>query len=1124
MKVSRLAVLFLLLGLVFGSAIPVSSQAKGVDSISADNMKFHLRFLGAREFEGRNTPSVGLNIASKYLALMAETYGLKPLLPGGSFYQELPLEVSTPAPARSYVRLSSETGDQKFFFPEAFGVNMRTANPGTVSGAIVFLGYGLNAPDLNWDDYGNVNLKGKVTVILDSELPAGHVLKPGENSSLLYSRTRAAREKGALGVISVISPQREKNLSAQGLNFDQAEGIKFLDLDLDQPFTSAPATAPTPFFQIEVRHDAAAMILGLSRTELDTMFETINKGRPVSRREVSGKSLEISLAFDKRKDRTLNVVGWLEGSDPQLKNEYVVIGSHHDHLAPRKGKIFPGADDNASGAVAMLEIARVLKAERPKRSIIFVWHTAEEKGLVGAYYFVAHCPVPVEKISANLNLDMITRNDPNGIYLIGSNKLSTELDESIRAMNDRSVRLKLDYKYEDPGHSDRFFFRSDQFPYVRYGVPGVWFFCGTTADYHQETDVVERADFKKMEKVTKLVYLVAMDIGNRPRLLKLDVNPAITSRGKQNMKINWRQALEKKSVAIQNVRVFDGLKVHEKATVVFRDGKIIDIGTAVDVPSDAEKIDGNGKTLLPGLIDSHVHMFPGGLEKSLIFGVTTNIDMFTDVKFMREIKKEQAAGGAANKAEMISPGTLVTAPGGHGTQFGLAIPTIRSAKEAQDFVDARIAEGSDFIKIIYDQIMPNMPVIDKETLAAVIAAAHKRDKLAVVHITTYQRALEAVVAGADSLVHVFADKLPQDGIASLVANHRFFLIPTLTVIRSLCRIPQDESFLKNPALEPYLGPNDLSLLKQTFPGVSTPPYIYAIAEEAVRKLKEANIPVLAGTDSGNPGTIYGASLHQELELLVKTGLTPLESLIAATSTPASLFNLKDRGRIAAGLRADLVLVKGNPIQEIKATRSIEAIWKKGIKVDRASYRKEIEKQKTGGQPSAPPPANLGDGFISDFEDGNSSARFGAGWVVSTDTYAGGKSNAEMHVVNNGANSTRNSLSVTGEVAPGLPYAWSGVIFFPGALPFSPADLSSKKEIVFWVKGNEKTCRVLVYTQASGYMPAGAQTFKVGNGWKQYIFKFSDFNGMDGRSLTGITFVAGPEPGPFAFQIDEIALR
>jgi Zn-dependent M28 family amino/carboxypeptidase len=207
--------------------------------------------------------------------------------------------------------------------------------------------------------------------------------------------------------------------------------------------------------------------------------------------------------------------------------------------------VYNGADDNGSGMVAMLELAQAMVIEPPKRSVIFVWHTGEEKGLWGSFYFVSHSPVPVENMSAELNMDMLCRNDPNSIYLIGSNKLSTELDASIHAMNDQSIHLNLDYTYEDPDHPDRFFFRSDQYPYIRYGIPAVWFFCGTTEDYHQETDTEDRVDYTKMERVTKLVYLTAMDIGNKAEMLNLDIHPEITTRGEHNVKINWRKAIER---------------------------------------------------------------------------------------------------------------------------------------------------------------------------------------------------------------------------------------------------------------------------------------------------------------------------------------------------------------------------------------------------------------------------------------------------------------------------------------------------------------------------------------------------------------------------------------------------
>jgi Zn-dependent M28 family amino/carboxypeptidase len=149
--------------------------------------------------------------------------------------------------------------------------------------------------------------------------------------------------------------------------------------------------------------------------------------------------------------------------------------------------------------------------------------------------------VPVEKISANINLDMISRNDPNSLYLIGTTKLSTEFDKSLRDMNAKYIGFKLDYKYDDPAEPNRFFFRSDQYPYIRYGIPGVWIFSGTTEDYHQDSDLEERIDYQKMLKSTKLAYASLVDLGNKPALCKLDVLPEVTARGKQNMKVVWQR-------------------------------------------------------------------------------------------------------------------------------------------------------------------------------------------------------------------------------------------------------------------------------------------------------------------------------------------------------------------------------------------------------------------------------------------------------------------------------------------------------------------------------------------------------------------------------------------------------
>ena len=547
-RVSPLTVWFLAACLPGALPAGVSAQSKGVKAISAADMKPHLAFLGSKELRGRSAPSTELDIASKYIAVEAARIGLEPLMPGGSYFQDVPVEVTTMSPARSYLRVTGPGGEVRLTFPQTFTSNVRVAGDWNAAGRLVFAGTALDGPNPAWDEAAGGDLRGAFVVVLEVP-PAAGSAGGVSAQALIAARTRLLREKGALGTITIISRDREARLAKNGLAFDAAERLRFLDVDTvnpaprppaGQPPAQAPAAPPAPFYTVEVRHEAGAAILGASREELGRFFDAAAQVQPVPPGTLRQRAVEIAVAFDQRTTTTPNVVAYLPGSDPVLKDEYVVIGSHHDHNPPREGRIFPGSDDNASGCVAMFAIAKAMMVERPKRSVIFVWHTAEERGLVGAYYFVQHSPVPAGKITANLNLDMITRNDPNSIYLIGSTKLSSALDKSFHDMN-AAVKLTLDYKYDDPAEPNRFFFRSDQYPYIRYGIPGVWVFCGTTPDYHQEGDVEEKADYAKMEKVTRLTYLVAMDIGNQRELLKLDVHPEVTARGAHNMRVIWQQ-------------------------------------------------------------------------------------------------------------------------------------------------------------------------------------------------------------------------------------------------------------------------------------------------------------------------------------------------------------------------------------------------------------------------------------------------------------------------------------------------------------------------------------------------------------------------------------------------------
>jgi imidazolonepropionase-like amidohydrolase len=578
---------------------------------------------------------------------------------------------------------------------------------------------------------------------------------------------------------------------------------------------------------------------------------------------------------------------------------------------------------------------------------------------------------------------------------------------------------------------------------------------------------------------------------------------------------------------IRHARVFDGRKTLADSDVWVEDGKIKAVGKDLKVPSDVKTIDAVGDTLLPGLIDSHTHAWGDALKEAEIFGVTTELDMFTDAKYMQQTKKEQAEGKDLDMADLRSAGTLATAPGGHGTEYGIPIPTLSTPAEAQAWVDARVAEGSDYIKIVYDDASAyggHRPTLSKETLKAVIDAAHKRGKMAVVHIGGQQQAHDAIEAGADGLAHLFADSAPAPDFGSFVAAHHAFVVPTLTVLESVGGIASGESLTTDPRLLSYLTSDDAGHLKRSFPKFPTA-LSEKYAEQAVSQLKAAHVAVLAGTDAPNPGTSHGASIHRELELLVRSGLTPQEALASATSVPAAAFHLDDRGVIAAGKRADLVLVKGDPTQDILATRDIVSVWKLGTEDDRASYRAAIEKakQEAAKAAQAPPPAGADSGLISDFDNGKADTKFGSGWMISADNIMGGKSSADMKVVDGGANGDAHALDVSGAIDGGLPFAWAGVMFSPGAQPFAAVNLSTKKGISFWAKGDGQTYRVMFFTESGGRMPS-QQTFDAGPSWKRVTFPFTAFNGTDGHDISAILFVGGPAAGKFDFQIDEIKLE
>ncbi|MCP3800819.1 amidohydrolase family protein [Allokutzneria sp. A3M-2-11 16] len=394
------------------------------------------------------------------------------------------------------------------------------------------------------------------------------------------------------------------------------------------------------------------------------------------------------------------------------------------------------------------------------------------------------------------------------------------------------------------------------------------------------------------------------------------------------------------SIVIAGARVFTGDRVLPEADVLVENGLVREVGTAL---RGAERVDGRGRTLLPGLIDAHGHVFTTTeLRHTLGFGVTTVLDMLGNPGQVAELRA--AAASDPGIADLRSAGTGATVPGGYpwflvDMGYLTPFPTITEPDEAPGFIADRVREGSDHIKILLEDGTTTgqaLPALSVDTAAALVDSAHQHGKLAVAHALTVETTHAALSAGVDVLAHVYLDRTDAE-LPYRIAERGTPVIPTLVAVQGLFGRPKARQLLDDPRVEPYLDDTSRYLLNAD-PVPLGPAARHDLdgATQTVAELREAGATILAGSDTSNLFVAHGASLHVELELLVAAGLSPLEALTSATSAPADCFGLGDRGRIAPGLRADLLLVEGDPTKAIGATLDIVAVWRGGRRAQRNS--------------------------------------------------------------------------------------------------------------------------------------------------------------------------------------------
>lgn len=483
------------------ATLMVSAQDKATryaPVISAKGLKEKLTVIASAEMEGRETGMPGERRAAAYIEEQFKKIGLQPGN-GSSYQMTYPVYRDEVSDKSLRVNGRSFEWDKQYFF------NLGSISNGTlIINNTVFAGHGIVDSAKSINDLAGLDTRGKMVMVLDGDGGTG------STAGSSFAKMNALRRAGAAGVLMVSTafPKATATATTSNIYFRQASGPSFAVITISPEIASA--------------------LLGRTATLSMNDLKAVKKGTYTA-------EMQLMVAKKTTTLETSNVIGVLPGTDK--KDEYVFLTAHHDHLGMRNGQIYYGADDDGSGTVSVIQMAEAFaaaakKGDRPRRSIAFMTVSGEEKGLWGSEYYSDHPIYPLDKTTVDLNIDMVGRVDTerttadslNYVYVIGHDKLSSDLAPINEAANNKSTKLTLDYKYDDPKDVNRIYYRSDHYNFARKGVPVLFFYDGMLkADYHKISDTVDKINFDLMQKRVQMIYYTAWEMANRDNMLKRDI-------------------------------------------------------------------------------------------------------------------------------------------------------------------------------------------------------------------------------------------------------------------------------------------------------------------------------------------------------------------------------------------------------------------------------------------------------------------------------------------------------------------------------------------------------------------------------------------------------------------------